>query len=142
MNKLHITAILAVTSLAFSTGALAQNMSKSEYKAAKESVSVEYKSAKANCGSFAANAKDVCMAEAKGKEKVAEAELEARYKPSRKADYKVTVAKAEAYYAVNKEKCDDKAGNDKDVCVKEAKAALVRAQSDAEAQLKTSDANA
>ncbi|MHB8742367.1 MAG: hypothetical protein ACYC9L_04510 [Sulfuricaulis sp.] len=32
-----------------------------------------------------------------------------------------------------KEKCDDKAGNDKDVCVKEAKAALVRGKADAQA---------
>jgi hypothetical protein len=35
---------------------------------------------------------------------------------------------------VAKEKCDDKAGNEKDVCVKEAKAALVRAKADAKAQ--------
>jgi len=39
------------------------------------------------------------------------------------------------------EKCDDKVGNDKAVCVKEAKAALVRAKSDAKAQSKTSKEN-
>ena len=39
------------------------------------------------------------------------------------------------------EKCDDKVGNDKAVCVKEAKAALARAKSDAKAQSKTSKEN-
>jgi hypothetical protein len=61
-------------------------------------------------------------AEAKGKDKVAEAELEAQYKSSKKATYEVSVIRAEADYAVAREKCDDKAGNDKDVYVKEAKA--------------------
>jgi len=58
-----------------------------------------------------------------GKEKVAKAELEARYKPSEKNRYQARVAQADADYSVAKEKCDDKAGNEKDVCVKEAKAA-------------------
>ena len=62
-----------------------------------------------------------------------DAELDARYKPPQKADYSVTVAKAEAAYDIAKEKCADKAGNEKDVCVKEAKAAKVRAKADANA---------
>ena len=142
MNKSYIAAILAITSLAFSSGAIGQNMSKSEYKAAEKNIVIEYKSDKLKCSSFADNAKDICLAVAKGKEKVAKAELEARYKPSKKAGYEVSVVKAKADYAVAKEKCDDKAGNVKDVCVKEAKAALVSAKSDAKALLKTSKANA
>lgn len=142
MNKLNIGSIALALSLAFSVSAMAQNMSKDEYKTAEHRIAADYKSNKAGCGSMAHNAKDICMAEAKGKEKVGKAELEARYKPSKNADYNASVAKAEANYAVAKEKCDDKAGNDKDVCVKEAKAALVRGKADAKAQLKTSKANA
>ena len=41
MNKPYITAILAVTSLAFSAGAMAQNMSKNEYKAAEKNIKTE-----------------------------------------------------------------------------------------------------
>lgn len=82
------------------------------------------------------------MAEAKGKERVALAELEASYKPSRKAHYEVQVAKAEAAGAVARERCDDMAGNAKDVCVKEAKAAETSAKADAMAQMKTSAATA
>ena len=141
MNRLNISSIALAISLAFSANA-AQSMSKDEYKAAEHRIAADYKSDKAGCGSLAHNAKDICMAEAKGKEKVGKAELEARYKPSKQADYEASVAKAEADYAVANEKCDDKAGNDKDVCVKEAKAALVRGKADAKARLKTSKANA
>ena len=42
-----------------------------------------------------------------------------------------TVAKAEAAYGVARELCDDKGGNDKDVCVTEAKAARTKALADA-----------
>jgi hypothetical protein len=142
MNKFTISSFALAVSLAFSVNAMAQNMSKDEYKAAEKRIAAEYKLDKANCGSLAGNAKDICKAEAKGKNKVAEAELEAQYKPSKKATYEVSVTKAKANYAVANEKCDDKAGNDKDVCVKEAKAALVRDKADAKAQLKTSEANA
>lgn len=77
-----------------------------------------------------------------GKDKIAKAELEASYKPTRKTRYQARVAKAEADYAVAKERCDDLAGNAKDVCVKEAKAAEIAAKADAKVQMKTSDANA
>ena len=140
MNKQHISAVLAITSLAFSTGAMAENMSKNEYKAAEKSIATEYKSAKAGCNTFADNARDICMVVAKGREKVAKAELEARYKPSKNADYDVNVTRGKADYFVALEKCDDKTGNVKDVCVKEAKAGLMRAKSDAKSQLKTSEA--
>ena len=142
MNKINMTVIAAAIALVFSTGAMATpNMSKDEYKADKSKIAAEYKSAKAGCGSLAANAKDVCIAEAKGKEKVTKAELEARYKPSEKASHKVKIAQAEADYAVAKEKCGDKAGNDKKACVKEAKAAEARAKADAKAPMQTSEAN-
>ena len=81
------------------------------------------------------------MAEANGKEKVAKAELEARYKPSERTSHAPRVAKAQADYAVAREKCDDKVGNEKDVCVKEAKAAETRAKADAKAQIKITQAN-
>ena len=71
------------------------------------------------------------MAEAKGNEKVAKAELKARNDATAEARYEARVARAEADYEVAKERCDDKAGNPKDVCMKDAKAAEVKAKSDA-----------
>ena len=141
MNKSSINAIAIAVGFAFSAGAMAQTMSKEEYKSAKEGIAAEYKSAKAACGSFSGNAKDLCKAEASGTEAVEKAELEARYKPSVNARYKVRLARADADYAIAKEKCDDLAGNVKDVCVKEAKANAIAAKADAKAQMQSANAN-
>jgi len=132
MNKLNVIAITAALAFAFSNGAMAaQGMSKNEYQSAKDKIAANYKAAKTRCDSLTANAKDVCMAEAKGKENVAMAELEARNKPSDKARYDVSIAKAEAAYGIARQKCDDKAGNDKTACVKEAQAREARAKANA-----------
>jgi osmotically-inducible protein OsmY len=137
MTRFNMSAIAAAIALAFSAGAMAApGMSKDDYQADKGRIAAEYKSAKAACATLTANAKDVCVAEAKGKEKVAKADLEARYKPGDKTSRAVKTANAEADYAVAKEKCDDKAGNDKKACIKEAKAVEVRAKADAKADAK------
>ncbi len=82
MKKLHFKVIVLAVSLAFSAGAMAQNMSKTEYQASKDKISAEYKAAREACASLAGNPKDVCVAQAKGNEKIAQAELDAGYKPS------------------------------------------------------------
>ena len=128
MSRINMTTIAAAITLAFSAGAMAESLSKADYKAGKDRTSAEYKSAKAACGSLSGNAKDICVVEAKGKEKVARAELEASYKPSSKANHAVTIARAEADYSVAKEKCDDMTGNEKKTCVTDAKAAEARAK--------------
>ena len=111
--------------------AQAANLSKEEYKAGKDRISADYKAEKQACDALSGNAKDVCMEEAKGKEKVAKAELEFNYTGKPNDQNKVLVVKADAAYEVAKEKCDEKAGNDKDICVKEAKAAKAKAVADA-----------
>lgn len=141
MDQLSGNAIVIAIGLAFSVGAMAQTMSRDQYKARKNGIAAEYKAAKAACGSLAGNRKNICQAEASGKEKVAKAELRASYKPSENASYKLRLAKADADYAVAEGRCDDKAGNVKDVCVKQAQAIEVAAKADAKAQMKTVDAN-
>jgi hypothetical protein len=140
MNNFNIKVLAVTIALAFSAGAMAQNVSKTDYKAGKDRISAEYKTAKASCDSLAGNAKDICTAEAKGRDKVALADLEASYNPTEKNHYEVRIAKAEAVYGVATEKCDDLSGTPKDVCVKEAKAAQVTAKADAKAHMKITDA--
>lgn len=141
MSKFTSTAIAVAIGLTFSGGAMAQTMSKVDYKTGMDSIKAEYKSDKTRCESFSGNANDVCMAEAKGKENVAKADLEARNMNTNEARYEALVTKAEADYSVAKEKCDDQAGNVKDVCLKEAKAAEIAAKADAKSQMKISKAN-
>lgn len=141
MNLIKLNAIAVAIAMTVSSGAMAQMLSKDQYQAGKDGIAAEFKAAKIDCDSYAGNAKDICRAQASGKEKVAMAELEAQNKPSVNNSYNVRVARADADYAVAKEKCDDRAGNIKDVCMKQAKAAEVSAKSDATVLMKTSNAN-
>lgn len=141
MKNLNISALALALGMAFSVGAMADSMSKRQYKAQEKHIAAEFKEGKASCKSLSGNANDICVADAKGRKSVALADLEDAFKPTIKTRYQARVARAEAAYAVSNEKCDDKAGNDKDVCVKEAKAAKVGAIADADAQMKTTKAD-
>jgi hypothetical protein len=140
MNKMTITAIAAAVGLAFGTFVAAADMSKPDYAAAKERIKSEHRTAKAACDPLKGNAQDVCVAEAKGRQSVALAELSASYEPTRKHRDEARMAKVQADYSVAKEKCDDQAGNAKDVCLKEAAAAQTAAKADLKAQRKVADA--
>jgi Iap family predicted aminopeptidase len=123
-------ALLAAALLALPV-AHAATMSKVDYASGKTRINADAKADKAACDAQSGNAKDICVEQAKAKEKVALAELHYSY-TGKPADHnKVLVAQAESSYAVAKERCDDLAGNPKDVCVKEAKAVEVKALADA-----------
>jgi hypothetical protein len=141
MNTFTKTLIAISIGLAFSVSAIAQTFPQEQYKSGKERIAADYKSAVSACDSLAGNAKDICKAEASGDDKVAKAQLDAKYEPSAESSFKLRVAQADARLSVAKERCDDKAGNVKDVCLKEAKAAEVTAKADAKAQIKTAIAN-
>jgi hypothetical protein len=138
-SKLMI-ALFALAGLTMTAGAMAQGTAKATRDMAVTHASDQYKADKAACSALSGNAKDICAEEAKGKEKVAKADAEASYANTPKARESARVARADATYAVSKEKCDDVAGNVKDVCVKEAKAALVRAKADAKVDRVATDA--
>lgn len=106
-------------------------ISKDAYDTIVKNSDMQYKTEKDACASRSGNAKDICLAEAKGKEKVAKADAEAAYKNTPKEREDARITRAEATYDVAKEKCDELSGNSKDVCVKEANAALVKSKADA-----------
>jgi len=139
MSKLLI-ALFVAAGLGFAGSAAAQTytskttsttMSKDSYEMAKTNADTRYKTDKDACSSLSGNAKDVCLAEAKGKEDVTKAEAEAAYANTPKTRENARVAHAQASYNTAIEKCDDLAGNLKDVCVKEAKAGLVKGKANA-----------
>ena len=141
MKKLNLSLLTIALAFTFSIHANAEPMTKTQYEAANKKIESDYKSAKSACVSFSGNANDICLSEAKGNSKIAEADLKAIYEPSTKNRYKASTTKAEANYAIAKQKCDDKAGNDHDVCIKEAKATKTRAMSDAKVEMKSRKAN-
>ena len=115
----------------YSTKTASTSMSKDSYTMAKTDADAQYKIDKEACSSLSGNAKDICVAQAKGKDDVAKAEAEAAYANTPKAREDARVAHAQASYSVAVERCDDLAGNRKDVCVQEAKAELVKGKADA-----------
>lgn len=128
-DKLKTT--LMVAGLLAVPVAQAASMTKAEYRDGKARISASYKADKTACDTLKANAKDVCREEAEAKDKVALAELEYAYTGKSSDRTQVQVVKAETAYKVAKERCDDQAGNAKDVCEKEAKAVEVKALADA-----------
>ena len=137
---LNFKASLIVAALLAWPLAQSAPMAKADYDAGKSRISADFKSGRAACAARSGNAKDICVEEAKAREKVALAELEYGYTAKPADQTRVLVAKAESTYAVAKEKCDDMAGNTKDVCVKEAKAAEVKALADAKLGKQVSEA--
>ena len=107
------------------------SMTKDGYAQAKKDADAQYKIDKNACSSLSGNAKDICVTEAKGKDDVAKAEAAAAYENTPKTRETARVAHAQANYNISIEKCDDLAGNRNDVCVKEAKAELVKGKADA-----------
>lgn len=136
MEKFHTIAISAVITLALGTGVVAENMSKDDYKAARDRIETTYRADKRRCDSMSGNAKDVCNAEAAGREKIAKAELEARHNPTQELQFEARMTRAEAEYEAARERCDDRTGNMKDICVKEAEAARDAAAENARAEFR------
>ena len=139
MSKLMI-ALFVSAGLGFAGVATAQMMaptsyptpmSKASHTQAAKDADAQYKRDKEACASLSGNAKDVCDAQAKGKDKIAKAEADAAYTHTPKARETARIAHAQANYDVAIEKCDDLAGNLKDVCVTEAKAELVKGKANA-----------
>ncbi|MDT8997749.1 hypothetical protein RQP53_00505 [Paucibacter sp. APW11] len=148
MNKptLHaLSAAILISTLASSLwigNAVAASMNKADYKAAKDNIASKYKADKQACNSQSGNARDICIEEAKGAQNISGAELEQNYEPSEKHSYELRLSRADAAFAIAKERCDDMAGNAKDVCRKQASSEHVKAKADAKLAVKTADANA
>ena len=120
---------LAIGALAL--GACAHSASKAEYDATLSRAERDYHEAKVKCESYSGNSRDVCEADAKAQRAKNEADAKAAYEGTSKARYDQRVTAAEADYKVARQRCDDLAGDTKDVCIKDAEAALARAKADA-----------
>ena len=131
--KIESTLHAALFAVAMVSGSalLAAPMTRAEYGTVKSRIEAEYKDSKAACDKLTDNAKDVCREEAKAKEKVARAELEYNRSGTPKDAAKLATTRADTAWDVAKERCDERAGNDKQTCVVEAKTAHAKALADA-----------
>lgn len=112
-----------------------------EYRAGKDKIDADYKADKAACKPLKGNAQDVCEAEAKAKEKNARAALEYAHTGRPADERKVNETRIDGAYDVAKERCDDLAGNAKDVCVREAKTVHEKGMADLKMARQVGDAS-
>jgi len=144
MKPSKLTALSAALACCTALGIAhaASTITREEYSVQKARVEADYSDARKACDAVSGNAKDVCVEEAKGHQKVAMAELDVRQDPNANNREKLAETRADASYNIAKEKCDDLAGNQKDVCLKEAKAARAKALADARANREVGEARA
>jgi len=136
----YLKASITATALVVASASFAATMTKAEYSTSKTQISSDYKVDRAACDKNSGNERDICTEKAKAKEKVAKAELEYNYSGKASDAKRLAMVKGDTTYSVAKEMCDSKTGNDKDVCVKEAKAAHTQAKADAKMTKDISDA--
>jgi hypothetical protein len=115
---------------------------KAAYNLARDTAAASFKSARAGCDAITGNPKDVCIAEAKAARVRAEEEANAYYQNTLKAFTQSRMRIAAANFDRDKTKCNALTGNDKDVCISQAKATLISVQADARADSKTIEARA
>ena len=113
---------------------------KTAYEQARESAAANYKAARAKCDLIAGNPHDLCVAEARAARVRVDEEAGAAYKNTLAAYTKARMRIASANYDRDKVRCAGLTGNDRDVCMEQAKAVLVAAQADAKADRKTIEA--
>lgn len=112
------------------------------YNLARDTAAAQYKIARAACDTITGNPKDVCIEEAKAARVRADEEANAYYENTLKAFTQSRMRIAAANFDRDKAKCNALTGNNKDVCISQAKATLISVQADAKADSKTIEARA
>jgi len=140
--KTSHTFLLVGAALAWAGTARAQVVpdAKTSYDHARTMAETNYKAAKARCDLITGNPHDLCIAEAKAARVRVEEEAEAAYKNTLSAYTQARMRIASANFDRDKVRCAAVTGNDRDVCMEQAKATLVAAQADAKADRKSIEA--
>ena len=122
-----------VLALSAASGAAAAGRDDGAYRQARDGAKAMYDAQRKQCRGMSGNAKDVCVAQAKANRVRAEAKADVTYRGGDRTRLVAARNVAEADYKLAKEKCDAQTGNARDVCVKEARAAMVADKADAKA---------
>ncbi|CUI04109.1 hypothetical protein LXA47_04845 [Massilia sp. P8910] len=130
-------AVLMAAALAASA---ATPEAKAAYSQARDAAASAYQAARARCDAITGNPKEVCVEEARVARVHTVEEATAMYKGTLKAYTQSRLEIAAAIYDLDRVKCKALTGNDKDVCIQQAKATLVASQADARADKKAIEA--
>ncbi|MCA1246392.1 hypothetical protein [Massilia sp. MS-15] len=134
--------LLVGAALAWAGSARAQAApdARTAFEQAKAMAEANYKAAKARCDQIAGNPHALCIAEARAARVRTEEEAGAAYKNTLSAYTDARMRIASANYDRDRVRCAAVTGNDRDVCLEQAKASLIAAQADAKADRKSIEA--
>lgn len=113
---------------------------KAIHQQAMEAAETTYDAAKARCDGIAGIPHEICVADARAARVRIEEEAGAAYKNTLAAYTQARMRIATAYYERDKTRCGAAVGNDREVCLRQAKATLVATQADARADRKAIEA--
>lgn len=110
------------------------------YQRTLDGAEAAYDTARARCDAVAGVPHEICVAEARAARVRVEEEAEAAYANTLAAYTRARMRIAAAYHERDKARCGALAGNEREVCLQQAKAYLVAARADARADRKTVEA--
>lgn len=113
---------------------------KTVHQQALDAAETAYDAAKLRCDALAGIPHEICVADARAVRVRAEEEANAAYTNTLAAYTKARMRIASAYYERDKTRCGAAVGNDREVCLRQAKATLVATQADARADRKAIEA--
>ena len=144
MKQAFGTVLLLALALALQGGKAKASTpeAKAIYQQAMANAAAAFKLARSKCDTLAGVNKDICVAEAKAARVRTQEDASARYKDTIDAYTRARMRIAEANYEVDRARCAAVAGNDRDVCLGQAKANRIAAEADARADKKTIEARA
>jgi len=142
-KELSGRALIAAIAMGWLSQAGAQNLApdaKAIHAQALERAEAVYEATKARCDVLAGTPHEICDADARAARVRSEEEAGAAYKNTLAAYIQARIRIADAYHERDKTRCAAWAGNEREVCLQQAKATLVTAQADAKADRKAIEA--
>lgn len=142
MKTAHLLLLIGIT-LASVGPAIAQRTApdaKELYQRTMDGAEAAFDTARMRCDSVAGIPHEICLAEARANRVRIEEEAQAAYRNTLSAYTGARMRIASAYYDRDKARCGAVTGNNRDVCIKQAKATLVAARADATADRKMIEA--
>ena len=133
-SRLILACIAGAVILSFTQYPFAVTMqTRTDYAAAMDRIYVSHMDARAKCTPLTGHGRDMCVVDARATDKRARATAEVNYKGTITSKTDSRIADADAELMIARVACGNKAGQEKDVCVMEAKATNVRLVGDAKA---------
>src|SRR6476661_9962953 len=141
MKRIAISILLAWSAIACASEAMgATDEAMQQYRESLAGARATYESDLAQCRQMQGAARALCTVEAKAAHKKADAEASAHHRNTPEARVDARIAAADADYDVALARCKAKRGNERDVCIQQAKADRTAATADAMSDLRVTQA--